>query len=115
MRHAALPHHPWRVKFLPNPLSVVVVIAGCGSHRKAGHYSPTEMSSFRTCGRSATSDELAVDGPVVARTTQPTTYLTPPSSSFTPFPLPWCIGQQLGQRRGLVVLDLAQPFRQRVA
>jgi hypothetical protein len=35
-------------------LSAVSVIAGSGSYRRAGRYPPAGMSSFRTCGRSAT-------------------------------------------------------------
>jgi hypothetical protein len=56
---------PGALIFLPNPLfAAVSVIAGLGSYRRAGRYSPVGMSSFRIGGRSATScaPDLCVRG-----------------------------------------------------
>jgi hypothetical protein len=58
---------PGALNFLSSlALSVVSVIAGLGSHRRAGRYPLTGTSSCRTCDRSATSHELDLGAPIVA-------------------------------------------------
>jgi hypothetical protein len=89
---------------------VVVVIADPGSRRTVDRCWPGATNNFRICGRSATSGEPAVYGPVVVPAAQPTACLTPPSSPFTPLRSRGVSKNSFGHRRGFVRPGLAQPF-----
>ncbi len=88
----------------------VCVIAGCGSYRRSGQGRPGDMSSFRICGRSATSCEPAIGVPVVVRPAQPTAC---PSSSPSPLFRSDRVATSLRSRglHSLIKLSSAVPAR----